>query len=148
MKEDVEIHGLDELEAKLKQLELATTRKILRSALLWAAKPMWEKMRDTAPVGIDPKYLERKKKKGRDFSVKGETKRWNSRDGKTDNHSAQVNVGYRLKKVWYVMLLEMGTKNMAPKGWMRRAADSTWQEVVNRFGQRIAYRIKKLEKKK
>lgn len=147
MSEEIKIHGLDELDKQFGRLDVITSRKILRQSLSWAAKPLFETMRDTAPVGTDEEYLAQKSKKKRDFSIKSETKRWLSRDSQNQEYSAQVNVGYRLKNVWWVGMLERGTKHITPRRWMKRAADKHWQEVVARFKQRIQYRIKKLEKK-
>lgn len=148
MKTEIKVHGLDELEKSLKELETATTSKILRQSLFWAAKPMFEAMRDSSPTGEDDeRYRKRKIKLKRNFSLHSETRRWLSRASDSDGNSAQVNVGYRLKNAWYAGLLEYGTKYIKPIGWMRRSADNHWQEVVDRLGQRIQYRIKKLEKK-
>lgn len=151
MSEEIKIHGLDELDKKFKQLEVATSKKILRQSLLWAAKPLFEQMRDSSPnKGED--FL---KKKAHRFSIKKETKRWLSRENKSDGYSAQVNVGYRMRGVWYaarkgvwwIAQQEFGTKDSMPLSWMRRAADDNWNNVVDRFTQRIQYRFKKLEKK-
>ncbi|MEY8205412.1 MAG: HK97 gp10 family phage protein [Bermanella sp.] len=146
MTEEIKIHGLDELDKKFAKLEVATSRKILRSALSWAAKPLFERMRDAAPSGDDEVYLKRKEKIKRDFSIPSETKKWLSRDSKNGEYSAQVNVGYRLNKVWYVGMLEFGTKHIRPIGWMRKAADENWQYVVARFKKRLQYQFKRLEK--
>jgi len=151
MTEEIKIHGLDELDKKFKQLEVATSKKILRQSLLWAAKPLYEQMRDSAP-NENEDFLKRKDRK---FSIKDETKRWLSRDGKSDGYSAQVNVGYRMRGVWYaarkgvwwIAQQEFGTKDSMPLSWMRRAADANWKNVVDRFSQRLQYRFKKLEKK-
>tara|TARA_B110000196_G_scaffold317906_1_gene332076 strand:- start:10632 stop:11087 length:456 start_codon:yes stop_codon:yes gene_type:complete len=151
MKTEIKVHGLDELEKSLKQLETATTSKILRQSLFWAAKPMFEEMRDSAP-NKNEDFL---KKKNARFSIRDETKRWLSRQNKSDGNSAQVNIGYRMRGVWYaakkgvwwIAEQEFGTKDAMPLSWMRRSAENRWQEVVDRFGQRIQYRIKKLEKK-
>ncbi len=146
MTEEIKIHGLDELDKKFAQLEVATSRKVLRSALSWAVKPILETMRDTAPAGDDEAYLRKKAKLKRDFSIASETKRWLSRDSKNGKYSAQVNVGYRLKKVWWVGMLELGTKHITPMGWMRKAADKHWEYVVARFKKRLQYQFKRLEK--
>jgi hypothetical protein len=151
MKDEIQVHGLDELEKSLNELEAATTGKILRQSLFWASKPMFEEMRDSSP-NENADFL---KRKGSRFSIRNETKRWLSRQNKSDGHSAQVNVGYRMRGVWYaakkdvwwIAQQEFGSKDAMPLSWMRRSAENRWKEVVDRFAQRIQYRIKKLEKK-
>jgi hypothetical protein len=151
MTDEIKIHGLDELDKKFGDLEVATSTKVLRQSLLWASKPLFEQMRDSSPnKGED--FL---KKKGERFSIKNATKRWLSRENKSDGYSAQVNVGYRMRGVWYaakkgvwwIAQQEFGTKDSMPLSWMRRSADANWKNVVDRFTQRIQYRLKKLEKK-
>lgn len=151
MTEEIKIHGLDELDKKFKELDVMTSRKILRASLMWASKPMWEEMKNTP---FDPKGFDFFRLKDRRFSFKTFTRRWHSRDGKTDGYSAQVNIGYRMRGIWYIPAkgirylteLEFGTEDKAPLAWMRRAASSQWQAVVDRFAQRLSYRFKKLEK--
>lgn len=141
MSDEIKIHGLDELDKAFKELELATSQKVLRSSLMWASKPMFEAMRDSAPESDDQAYID--KKAGRPGLKEG-TKRWSEKAN--DNASATVNLGYRMKRHWYAGFLEFGTAKISPRGWMRRAAEQHWQEVALRFKKRIEWHLKKLDK--
>ncbi|MCH2040284.1 MAG: HK97 gp10 family phage protein [Saccharospirillaceae bacterium] len=144
MTEEIKIDGLDELDKKFKELDVITGQKVLRRALMWAATPMHKAMKESAPEGTDTEYLERKNKQKKPTSLKDGTKKWSEKaDGE---HSATVNVGYRMRRHWYAGLLELGTRHIAPKGWMRRAANQYWQETVVRFKKRLRWHFKKLEK--
>lgn len=141
---EVEVKGLDDLDKKFKDLEVATGQKFLRQALMWASKPMLESMREGAPEGHDPDYLKKKEKHKITASLKDQTKRWSEKAN--DSASATVNLGYR-SKGWYAFFLELGTRKISPVGWMRRSAEEYWQEVALRFGKRLEWRFKKLEEK-
>lgn len=143
MSDEIKIHGLDELDKAFKELELATSQKVLRSSLMWASKPMFEAMRDSAPEGRAQDYLKRKEKRKITTSLKQQTKRWSEKAN--DNASATVNLGYR-SGGWYAFFLELGTQKIEPIGWMRRAAEQHWQEVALRFKKRIQWNLEKLEK--
>lgn len=141
MADEIKVHGLDELDRAFKELGVVTGQKVLRSSLVWASKPMFEAMRDGAPESDDQQYIDRKSGKP---GLKEGTKRWSEKAN--DETSATVNLGYRMNRHWYAGFLEFGTKKIAPVGWMRRAAEQHWQEVVIRLQRRIEWRLKKLEK--
>lgn len=141
----IEVTGLAELDAKFKELEVMTGQRFLRGALMTASKPMQERMAETAPVSIDPVYLQSERKQKQKSSLKEGTKRWSEKAN--DEASATVNIGYRMKRHWYAGLLEFGTKHVAPVGWMRRAADDLWRQVALDFGTVLAKRFKNLERK-
>ncbi|MDP2505386.1 HK97-gp10 family putative phage morphogenesis protein [Oceanobacter sp. 3_MG-2023] len=143
--EQIEVTGLDELDAKFKEIDVITGQRILRGALMRASKPMQERMAETAPESTDPVYLGSNRKKKQKSSLKEGTKRWSEKAN--DEASATVNIGYRMKRHWYAGLLEFGTKRVAPMGWMRRAADDLWQQVATDFGTILAKRFKNLERK-
>ena len=109
-------------------------------------------MKSNTPIEGGEDFL--KRKNTRKKQIYHYTKRWRSREGE-DGNSATVNVGYRMRGMWYVPKKglwflhdkEFGNARQAPLGWMRNAANKNWKEVVERFQQRLAHRIKKLEQK-
>jgi len=138
----VTVHGLQELDAKFAEIDVVTGQKTLRGALMFAATPIHKAMREGAPVGVDPDYLERKAQQKNPPSLRKGTRKWSEKAN--ENASATVNVGYRMKRHWYAGLLEFGTKHIAPVGWMRRAADQNWNESVIRFKKNLAKRFERL----
>ena len=143
--EQIEVTGLDELDAKFKELEVMTGQRFLRSALMSAAKPLQQRMAETAPEGTDAAYLATPRKQKQKVNLKEGTKRWSEKAN--DEASATVNVGYRMRRHWYAGLLEFGTRQIAPRGWMRRAAEELWRDIALDFGNQLAKRFKNLERK-
>jgi len=152
MSEEIEIHGLKELDDQLLNLAIEGQKNALNSALFWASKPLFDDMKANTPS--EPGEDTLKRKNTRMKQIYHYTRRWRSREGE-DGNSVTVNVGYRMRGMWYVPSKglwflherEFGSSRKAPLGWMRSAANKNWKTVVDRFQQRLLHRIKKIEER-
>lgn len=119
------VEGLGGLEDAIKQLEVETSHKALKNALMYASKPMLDDMKATTPY--DPNDENEDRKHLRDY-VKRKS------DKPKHNSAASVRVGVISKAVAYIgYMLNFGTKHIAPRYWLDRAAKRNADDAILRF---------------
>ena len=145
-----DLPGLAELERQLRSLEdVATSTKILRGSLSFAAKPMREEAQRLAPVAdktivragteIAPGTL-------RD-SIRVRTFRGG--EGPEDGrHAAASAYLYFTRKGFWGNLLEFGNKHARAAPMLRPAFDQCARGAVDRFGKSLGRRIKRALKRR
>ncbi len=134
----VEVKGLDELKRKLAQLPKVMRQRVLRNALAAGAREVRDEARRNAPVltlGTSLKAPYRKP-----GTVK---KAINVRTSKADRKAGDVGVFVNVRPAkkgqrgaknpddpFYWRFLEFGTKKMAARSFLRKAADRLPQALV------------------
>ena len=147
----VRLHGAREMEAVLKQLPDYIAKRVVVGALRQAAVPILEEAQRLAPVGQESKgrvRLRRSKSGKVSISNYGKLKLnlgiVNVPDKKTQ-YSATVAVSVR--KAFWGMFVEFGTRFMSARPFMRPAFDAKKFEALNRLGEALGEGIEKAAKK-
>ncbi len=139
MSEEI-IEGLKELEDGLLTLELDVAHKQLKNALMYATKPMVDEIKETTPFDESEDRPEEKAR------LRDAVKRKSSKKG--GELSAEVGVGVFSRSLAYVAaFLELGTKHIAPRKWIQKAADRNVNKAINRFMDKLAKNIEKAGKR-
>jgi len=140
------LSGQEELDKQLRGLALAAQKKLFRKAARAAAKPVLQAARKNAPS--QHKKFRNRDKQGR-FKAKSKIGGSNllsksiklraikrSRNGSI---GVVVRIGDEMfkGKSFYGAFVELGTKKQRPQSFMRKAADTNRERVMNIFQQQI-----------
>jgi HK97 gp10 family phage protein len=140
-----ELKGFKELERKLNALGVQAGTKVIRQAASAAMNVVVTEARAKAPVGsqahkthkdrvVSPGFLSRNIKK---FTRVSKSK-----------GTALVFVGPSSEAYYGSQFVEVGTKNMAAQPWLEPAYESKKSQVVDRYGDELRKRIKKVAAKR
>lgn len=144
MVDDEIIQGLDGLEDAIKQLDLQTSQKALKNAMMYGSKSMLDDMKATTPIDNSEEGAINRQRKGRDHLVTAIKRRSKKSNGK---YAAQVSVGVFSRKHGYIAaMLNFGTKYLAPLYWLNKSADRTVDTTISRFADKLRKNIEKAKK--
>lgn len=140
-----ELKGFKELEKKLNALGVQAGTKVMRQAAGAAMNIVVKEARAKAPVGseahkthkdrvVAPGFLSRNIKK---FTRVSKSK-----------GTALVFVGPSSEAYYGSQFVEVGTKYMAAQPWLEPAYESKKSQVVDRYGDELRKRIKKVAAKR
>jgi len=145
--QQVQVHGLAELERKLKALPAEISGKGATGPLAAALREAISVIRDDAkaraPQG-ETGRLKRAIKIARDRNPKS------TKGSPTELYHLGVDPGRKRndpRGAWWWWFVEAGTKKMAARPYLRPAFDLRKDEAIRRFSQRLARRIELIEKK-
>lgn len=155
----VRLQGIDDLKRALDEASSAIRKKAVRGALREAGKVIQAAARSAAPVLASPTKTRRPGTVKRNIVVRAS--KFARKDG---NEGVYVSVrgikgAARVKRFgkagasnpndpYYWRFVEMGTRKMAARPFMRSAADSKGKEAVDAFMRSVVPQIEKLNKRK
>ena len=132
------IEGLNGLEEAIKNLDVQTSQKALRNALMYSTKPMLDTMKDSTPYDDTDGNGDRKHLVD---TVKRKSQKANG------DHAALVKVGVFSRSLAYIAyMLNYGTKHIAPFPWMNKAAEKHVDTTINRFVTKLWKNIEKAKR--
>lgn len=144
MANDDIIEGLDGLEEAIKELDVQTSEKALKNAMMYASKPMLDDMKASAPFDDSPERDKNKRKAERIHLVDTIKRRSVKADG---NHAAKVKVGVFSKAhAYFAAMLNYGTKYIAPMLWMNRVAERNVDKSIERFADKLRKNLEKAKR--
>ena len=134
MSEDI-IEGLEGLEEAIKKLDVQTSQKALRNALMYSSKPMLDQMKATTPYDDSDENEDRKHL--RDFVKRGSKK-------SNGDYAALVKVGVINRLLAPIAFrLNYGTKHIAPNDWLNKAAEANVNITIDRFVEKLRKNLEK-----
>ncbi len=137
MSEEV-IEGLDGLEEVIKELDVVTSQKALRNALMYSSKPMLDDMKANTPYDDSDENEDRKHLV--DY-VKRSSKKSNG------NYAALVKVGVISRTLAPIaFMLNYGTKHIEPNPWLNNAAQNNVSTTIKRFVEKLRKNLEKAKK--
>lgn len=149
---NVEVKGLDELEKKLVGLGLAVAQKQLKGALMRAAKPFADEIKQTAPES-DYARLVKSKKTGEQVEIRpgfyksrvrrrSKIRKKTRQRGFSGSEAVRVRVG--VFRVRYAGHLEFGTANMPAHPVIRPAFERRRFDALAEFKKDLEKRIERV----
>jgi phage protein, HK97 gp10 family len=135
---DQVVGGLDGLEEAIKELDVQTSQKALRNALMYSSKPMVEHMKASAPYDESDEngdrkhlvdYIKRRSEKG------------------NGDHAAKVRVGVfsgRMARIAY--MLNYGTKYIRAFPWLNNSAAANVDITIERFVSKLRKNLEKAKR--
>lgn len=134
MSEEI-IEGLDGLEEAIKALDVQTSQKALRGALMYSSKPMLDEMKATTPYDSSDENQDRKHL--RDYVKRGSKK-------SNGDYAALVKIGVINRALAPIAFrLNYGTKHISPNPWLSKAAENNVSETIKRFVEKLRKNLDK-----
>jgi HK97 gp10 family phage protein len=141
MADDELVSGLDGLEEAIAKLEIETSTKALKNAMMYASKPMLDDMKNSAPYDDTPERENNKYKKDKKHLVDTIKRRSEKQNG---DHATRIKVGVFSRGHAYIAaMLNYGTKHIAPTNWMNKVAARNKDEAITRFAKKAQQNFEK-----
>lgn len=124
------VEGMKELSLKLSKLQRNAGGKILRSAAMSATLPVLRAAQANVPKGTEAHKTYKGRLVGPGFASRNVRRR--SRLSK-DKTRVFVSIGVSKEAFYTALFLELGTRYIQKKPWLRPALRDNQKEVVKRF---------------
>lgn len=144
MSEEVEIHGLRELQERLRQLPRELQGKVLTQALREGGRVIVKDAQGRAPVAVAAHPVGKGKEQVQPGNIRRNIV---MRAVKETDSTATVSIGVRSsgkksnKNAFYWRFLEFGTKFIAARPYMRPAFEARKLEAAQKIKEALAKRI-------
>jgi HK97 gp10 family phage protein len=128
MKVTVTVRGMDELKRELDRLDDAMQGRLLRNCTMAGARVGAKQARVLAPVGTVEEGSDRPGTLRR--SIKA---RWAAADRRSPRKEALINAS-----VFYARFVEMGTRFISPRSFIRKAVDETQPAIIDKMAENLS----------
>lgn len=140
------VTGFKEAKRKLKAMQAATARKVLRRAVNQGALPVVQRARANVPVG-NPPY-----ESGDPYPIRGRrgklrtpgfAKRNIARKTIDTDQGVATLIGVKPEAFYAVMFIELGKSNAPARPWLRPALEQSKKQAEGRLAERLAKLVAK-----